>query len=64
MEVISKYPDISVCDQWQFVKDNEDTIYKDFWATQNVHFRGEPADALGVLLAKHVEKVMSGEIVK
>ncbi|MEM7143614.1 MAG: SGNH/GDSL hydrolase family protein [Verrucomicrobiota bacterium] len=53
-EVIARHPEISVCDQWQFVKDNKDGLYTDWWTGQNVHFNGEPADALGQYLADHV----------
>jgi acyl-CoA thioesterase-1 len=56
-EVMKQHPEISICDQWQFVKDNEAGLYKDWWAGRNVHFKGEPADALGELLGKHVEKL-------
>ena len=54
LEVMKKHPEISVCDQWQFVKDNANGIYKDFWASKDVHFRGEPAEKLGEFLGKHV----------
>ena len=53
-EVIARHPEISTCDQWQFVKDHEDGLYKDWWSKQNVHFSKEPADALGKFLAEHV----------
>jgi len=58
LEVMKKHPEITICDQWQFVKDHEKDIYKDWWKGKNVHFGGETADALGKLLAKHVLKVM------
>ena len=58
MEVMKRYPKISICDQWRYCKDNENGIYKDWWAGKNVHFRGEPADALGKFLGQHVAKVM------
>ena len=58
MEVIAKYPEISVCDQWQFVKDHEKGLYEDWWTGKNVHFGGEPADALGRCLAEHVARIM------
>ena len=57
-EVMKGHPEISICDQWQFVKDNEGDLYKDFWAGKNVHFGGKPADKIGELLATHVLKVM------
>jgi hypothetical protein len=60
-EVIARHPEISVCDQWQFVKDHEQDLYKEWWAGKNVHFRGEPADALGRFLAEHVLTVMGIE---
>ena len=56
LEVIKRHPGISICDQWQFVKDNENGPYKDWWAGKNVHFNGERADALGRFLADHVIK--------
>ncbi|MEM7013217.1 MAG: SGNH/GDSL hydrolase family protein, partial [Verrucomicrobiota bacterium] len=56
-EVVARHPEISVCDQWQFVKDNADGVYREWWAAKNVHFSGEPAAALGQLLANHVLEV-------
>ena len=58
-EVVSRHPEITICDQWQFVKDHENDLYKAWWAGDNVHFGGEPANALGRLPAAHVEKVMA-----
>ena len=58
LEVIKRHPEISICDQWQFVEDNETKLYKDWWTAKNVHFKGAQADALGECLGKHVEKVM------
>ena len=57
LEVMKKHPEISICDQWQFVKENEDGIYKEFWAGKDVHFNGNPADKLGEFLGKHVLQV-------
>ena len=57
LEVMKKHPDISICDQWQFVKDNEGGIYKEFWAGKDVHFGGEPAQKLGEFLGKHILSV-------
>ena len=57
LEVMKKHPEISICDQWQFVKDKGNGIYKDFWASKDVHFRGNPADKLGEFLGKHVLQV-------
>ncbi len=57
LEVMKKHPEISICDQWQFVKDNEDALYREFWSGKDVHFGGEPADKLGAFLAAHVLKV-------
>ena len=56
LEVIKRHPEISICDQWQLVKDNENGLYKDWWAGKNVHSNGERADALGRFLADHVIK--------
>jgi len=53
-EVVKKYPEIAVCDQWQLVKDNPGGIYTDWWKGKNVHFSGQGAEELGRLLAKHV----------
>ncbi len=57
LEVIKRHPAISICDQWQFVKNNEDAIYKEFWSGKDVHFRGNPADKLGEFLGRHVLQV-------
>ena len=61
LEVVKRHPAITICDQWQYVKDNEKTIYKSFWAGKNVHFGGEAADKLGQFLAKHVLQVMKNK---
>ena len=55
-EVMARHPEISICDQWQFVKDNEGGLYTSWWAGKNVHFGGKPADALGRFLADHVNE--------
>ena len=57
-EVMARHPDITICDQWQFVKNNAGGLYTDWWAGKNVHFKGAPADALGQFVGEHVEKVM------
>jgi hypothetical protein len=54
LEVMKSHPEVSICDQWQFVKENGDGLYKDFWVGKNVHFGGEPANKLGEFLGKHV----------
>lgn len=59
LEVVKRYPEITVCDQWQFVKDNDDERYTEWWKGKNVHFSGDPADALGASLAEHVMKRMT-----
>ena len=61
LEVMKRHPGISICDQWQYVKDNEAKIYEKFWVSKNVHFGGEPADKLGEFLAAHVLKLMKGK---
>ena len=61
VEVTARHPEIAVCDQWQFVKNNEGGLYTDWWAGKNVHFGGEPADALGRYLADCVERRMESE---
>lgn len=53
-EVVERHPEISVCDQWQFVKANEGGLYTDWWAGKNVHFKGKPSVAIGRFLAEHV----------
>ena len=57
-EVMARHPEISICDQWQFVKDNAGALYTDWWAGQNVHFGGETADALGKFLGEHLERMI------
>jgi hypothetical protein len=58
LQVVKRHPGISICNQWQFVKDNQEGIYTDWWAGKNVPFKGIAADALGELLGRHVEKRM------
>lgn len=60
-EVMGRHPEITVCDQWQFVKNNEGGLYTDWWTGKNVHFNGEPADALGKFLAEAVLSVRKNE---
>ena len=57
LEVMKRHLEISICDQWQYVKDHEDGIFQEWWAGKNVHFGGEPGDALGRFLAEHVGNV-------
>ena len=61
-EVVDRHREISICDQWQFVKDNQTRLYKDWWSGNNVHFRGESADALGRFLGVHVAKIMGVDL--
>ena len=56
-EVVTRHPEITVCDQWQFVKNHQDSLYKKWWDGKNVHFGGDQASALGRLLANHVKQV-------
>lgn len=58
-EVIARHPEISTCDQWQFVKDREGDLYREWWLGKNVHFGGEQADELGRFLGRHVMELMS-----
>ena len=58
LEVIQRHPEISVCDQWQFVKEGENGLFKDWWEQDDVHFGGEQARALGEFLARHIERVI------
>ena len=58
LEVVKRHPEISICDQWQFTKDNKTKLYKDWWDSKNVHFKGVQADSLGEFLGKHVENKM------
>jgi hypothetical protein len=57
--LLQRHPGITICDQWRYCKEREDSVYKEWWAGKNVHFKGEPAAALGRLLAEHVLKVLS-----
>ncbi|MEM7600514.1 MAG: SGNH/GDSL hydrolase family protein, partial [Verrucomicrobiota bacterium] len=59
-EVMARHPEIHICDQWKFVKENKGELYTEWWAGKNVHFNGEPADALGRFLADAVTKVLEG----
>lgn len=61
-EVISRHREISICDQWQFVKDNEAELYREWWTGKNVHFSREPANALGRVLGQHVAKVTGTDV--
>ncbi|MGI9474319.1 MAG: SGNH/GDSL hydrolase family protein [Rubripirellula sp.] len=56
LEVMNRHPEISICDQWQFVRDGD--LYAEWWSNQNVHFGGTGADALGRFLGEHVDRVM------
>jgi len=58
LEVVQRHPEITICNQWQYCQDHRDGVFKQWWAGKNVHFRGEPAAALGRYLAAHVRKVM------
>ena len=53
-EVVSESPEITVCDQWQFVYENRNGIYKTWWRSEDVHFSQGPAYSIGRLLAQHV----------
>ena len=55
-EVVARYPQISVCDQWQLVKDGADGLYREWWPGTDVHFSGERTAALGRLPADSVLK--------
>lgn len=57
LEVIRRHPGISICDQWRYVKENEETLFKTFWARRNVHFSRKEGDKLGHFLAEHVHRV-------
>ena len=61
LEVVKRHPEISICDQWQFTKENQTKLYKDWWDGKNVHFKGTQADSLGEFLGKHVENVMKNK---
>ena len=58
LEVMQRHPEITICDQWQFVKDHEKDLYETWWKGDNVHFSGKMADALGIFLGEQVAKVM------
>jgi len=53
-EVINKYPDITICDQWQYCKDHEQDSFQQWWSGTNVHFNRQTARELGEFLAAHV----------
>ena len=54
-----KRPSILLRGSWHSIcKAQEAELYKNWWVGKNVHFKGAPADTLGQLLGKHVEKVM------
>lgn len=57
LEVMKKHPEITICDQWQYVKDHGKTLYKEWWQSKDVHFSGKQAEALGLLLGEHVMKL-------
>jgi acyl-CoA thioesterase-1 len=59
LEVMKRHPEISICDQWQYCKDHEAGLYKDWWLGKNVHFKGERAEKLGHFLAEHILKLMN-----
>jgi hypothetical protein len=61
LEVMKRHPEISICDQWQYCKDHEAGLYKDWWLGKNVHFKDEAADKLGHFLAEHILKLMNKE---
>ena len=56
-EVISKYPEISICDQWQYCKEHEQDSFKQWWLGKNVHFNQTTSQQLGEFLAAHVLRV-------
>ena len=58
LDVIKRHPEISICDQWQLVKDDAHGLFKTWWAGHDVHFGGDQAKALGEYLARHIEKTM------
>jgi len=60
-EVMKRHPEITICDQWQFVKNNNDGLYSKWWKGKNIHFRGQKAIELGRLLAKQVLNVRDKE---
>jgi len=54
-----KRPSILLRGSWHSIcMAQEAELYKNWWAVKNVHFKGEPADALGKFLGEHVAKVM------
>ncbi|MEC7566909.1 MAG: SGNH/GDSL hydrolase family protein [Planctomycetota bacterium] len=53
-EVINKYSDITICDQWQYCKDREQDSFQQWWSGRNVHFNQQTAKELGEFLANHV----------
>ena len=53
-EVIVEFPEITICDQWQYVYEHRDGRYKVWWLGNDIHFSEGPAYAIGRLLALHV----------
>ena len=54
VEVMKRHRDITICDQWQFVKQNTGGVFSEWWQGKNVHFQGAPAEKLGRVLAQTV----------
>ena len=59
LEVMARHPEIWICDQWQTVKDLEDTVYEDWWKRDNLHFTGELNVPLAKVLSEKVQEAMS-----
>ncbi|MFT5304113.1 MAG: hypothetical protein ACI814_004938 [Mariniblastus sp.] len=53
-EVVAQFPEITVCDQWQFVYEGRMSVYQAWWKSDDIHFAGAPAYGLGRLVAQHV----------
>ncbi|OGV53377.1 MAG: hypothetical protein A2X49_04285 [Lentisphaerae bacterium GWF2_52_8] len=62
-ELLTKYPEIAVCDQWQLVKNNEKGFYRDWWHAQDIHFFGRNIVPAGRELARKILEALghSGE---
>jgi hypothetical protein len=54
IEVLTDYPQVFLCDQWQVVKNGEHTVYKKWWLNKNVHFSGHETVPIARALARRV----------
>lgn len=60
-EIMANHPSISVCDMWQFVKNNETTIYAHWWNGTDIHFQPNEAKHLGNFLGDYIAAIIKRE---